>query len=354
MEEMATHDRRTNDSLTERLFKAAHRFDFYQAVRLLEVLYPGKVPVGEGSEPEKEAVRFISNPSFEFPASAVSEVIRPKSDQGPAEMLVNFMGLAGTVGPLPAPYTELILQRARKNDTALRDFLNIFNHRLISLMYRIRKIHRICFDLKSPENTHFARYLFCLMGLGTGGLQGRMRIEDRSLLYYAALLNQHPRSIKGLELILSDYFGIRIHGEMLCGRWLAIEEDQTTRIGKTGRNRILGQSAGLGTRVWSQQVRLTIHIALPSLKQFLDFLPTGNAYVSLCELVRFYLGAEFEFDFLLDLKPQEVPGSRLEPGRGPRLGWTSWLKKRESIGKHGRVRICPWLIKNSDRGHATA
>ena len=57
---MAAHGWRTDRPVKEVLFKEGYRFDFYQAVKLLEIIHPETVPVGEGSVPEKETVNFKS------------------------------------------------------------------------------------------------------------------------------------------------------------------------------------------------------------------------------------------------------------------------------------------------------
>ena len=46
------------------------------------------------------------------------------------------MGLAGTGGILPSHYTQLLIDRVREKDFGLRDFLDLFNHRLIAQFYR--------------------------------------------------------------------------------------------------------------------------------------------------------------------------------------------------------------------------
>lgn len=353
---MAAHGWGTNRPLTELLFKKGYLFDFYQAVRILEVLNPEKTPVGEGSEPQKEVVRFKSKVDIEFPASDVSEIIPPDTDQLPerdrgsmghgdqSEMIINFMGLAGCLGPLPASYTELIIERTWRKDTAFQDFLDIFNHRLASIIYRVRKTYRIGFDFKSPEESHFARYLFSLFGLGTDGLKRRMTVKDRGLLFYAALLAQQPRSMYGLESILHDYFKVKIKGNQFCGQWYHIDKDQVTRIGISGNNQILGKSALLGTRVWNQQGKFELYIGPLSFEEFLDFLPVGPSFLPLYQLSRFYVGIEFDFDFLLILRGGEVSESRLGDPEGPRLGWTSWLKTREFKAKYGKVRLSPRFL----------
>src|SRR5262249_43400945 len=146
----------------------------------------------------------------------------------PMKMTVNFLSLAGAAGSLPSPHTELILERDAHGDPALREFLDIFNHRLVSLLYRVRKTNRLGFDHKTPGKDLFSHYLFSLIGLGTGGLREQMEIEPRSLLHYAGLLAQHPRSMIGLEVLLADYFQIPVKGEQFISQWLDLDEDQLT------------------------------------------------------------------------------------------------------------------------------
>src|SRR6185295_4170202 len=135
------------------LFAEGHQFDFFQAVRLLEIIYTtghhGPTlgherlsPPGQGSDPTKEIVHFRSAVKLDFPASDIEDVTRTKdqplqhrrkASAAPTEMTVNFLGLAGSLGALDIPSTEPVRQRASHNDKALGDFLDIFNHRLVSL-----------------------------------------------------------------------------------------------------------------------------------------------------------------------------------------------------------------------------
>ena len=129
---MATYGWGSDRAVADWLFAEGYRFDFYQAVKLLELLRPDATPVAEGSEPANEPVRFASAVSLAFPASEVAAVHHQAEDGQPPVMTVNFLGLAGARGPLPPVFSELILERLRARDTAMRDFLDIFNHALIN------------------------------------------------------------------------------------------------------------------------------------------------------------------------------------------------------------------------------
>jgi type VI secretion system protein ImpH len=372
----------------EWLFAEGYRFDFFQAVRLLEILYSPEKSLDEDgidldtkamlprppksratspatipdSEKVEDFVRFKSAVGLNFPTSDIGEVKLQDSAPGsppkrsleqlhlrtpasphalspvsPAEtpiteMTINLMGLAGALGPLDMPTTQLILERAAEKDTALKDFLDIFNHRLISLLYRIRKMHRIGLEAEPPGQDKISKYLFSLIGLGTDGLRGRMMIRDRSLLHYAGLLHQQPRSIVGLELILSDYFKIEVKGHQFVGQWYELDEEQCTRIGEqSGRNHVLGRGAVvLGRRVWDQQAKIEIRLGPLSYAQFLNLIPTGWGYRALCDLTRFYLGDTLDVSFRLVLKGEETPLPMLGMIDEPRLGWTSWLTVHHS------------------------
>ena len=334
---MATYNWGTNRPLRNFLLDEAHVFDFYQAVRLIERLRSDSTPVGEDVDPAKEAVRFKSKVTLGFPSSDVEGIKAGRDESQPPEMTVNFFGLAGAFGPLPNPFVELIIERESHRDTGFRDFLDLFNHRLVSLMYRLRKVHRLGLDIKSPDDIPFAQYLYALMGMGMKGLQGRLKVRDRAFLYYTGLVAQKPHSMSGLERLLSHYFRVPVRGVQLRGRWHMLEEDQVTVIGPFGQNRVLGESAVLGTRVWEQQTKFRLMIGPLSLQEFEAFLPTGPRFVPLVEITRFYVGREMDFEVNLIMKAADVQASRLGFKTGPRLGWTSWIKSKDFDANDAQV-----------------
>jgi len=160
--------------------------------------------------------------------------------------------------------------------------------------------------------------------MDTPRLKGRMHIRDRALLYYAGILAQQPRSMAGLKRILMDYFQVDVETTQFVGKWCELEEDQWTKIGESGTNQRLGQdTVMLGTRVWDQQARFEIQLGPLSLAEFESFLPTEWGFGVLCDLVRFYVNDEFEFNVRLILRTEEIPETRWSAE--PALSWTSWL-----------------------------
>lgn len=326
---MAAHGWRSPAPVIDWLLAEGWRFEFFQAVRLLEMARPWKSPMGEGVDRDREPARLFSRVSHAFPASDVQEIRPPEAADGPARMEINFLGLAGVTGPLPPPWTDLVVERAKQGDPVLAGFLDIFNHRLGSLFYRTRKALRPGFEHCRPGDTGFAAKVFALVGLATRGLRGsRLGLADGALLRYAALLAAEVRSAKGLALVLADYFAAPADVAPFTGGWVDIEPDQQTRIGRLGQNNALGQEAVLGTRAWDAQSSFRAELGPMPLAVFLDLLPCGSGFAPLCGLARFYGGAALDFTVRLRLAAAEVPGLRLAAVGGPRLGWTSWLATR--------------------------
>ncbi len=139
LREMATARGPENSSLmspelAEMLRSNPWSFDFFQAVRLLERIHPEREPVGKFSVPSSEAAKFRSHPSTAFPASEIQSLRDTDETQGRRGS--QFHGLVRATGSSAVVLYRTDRERARVRDTALIDFLDIFNHRLISLFYR--------------------------------------------------------------------------------------------------------------------------------------------------------------------------------------------------------------------------
>src|SRR6266851_191107 len=160
-------------TVAERLFVEGYAFEFFQAVRLLQRFDPARRPVGRLGSPRKEAVRFRAHLSLSFPASSVFEIVSPAEGPTSPLMTMTFMGLYGPSGILPRHYTELLLRLERETKGAeryaLRAWLDLFNHRLISLFYRAWEKYRFPLAYErgetfGPEPDPFTRCLFSFVG----------------------------------------------------------------------------------------------------------------------------------------------------------------------------------------------
>lgn len=313
------------------LFDNPQLYDFYQAVRLLERNGHG---VGRDVPPEHEAVRFRTQAASSF---AAGEVVSLQTRSGrPPEMIVSFMGLIGNNGALPTHYTKLVLERLRRRDHALRDFLDLFNHRLVSYLYRAWEKSHFPFAYERCANEgqsdQFTEALYCLVGRGVDGLRERGKVADEAFLYYAGQFDQGVRSALSLQLILADYTELPVQVEEFVGQWLYLGEENQSYLGgneiQPPRNAQLGSDVILGERVWDVQSKFRILIGPLSYEQFHRYTPSQPGMDEVVELTRSYVGLEYDFEVQLILQADEVPrcvlGERGE--RSPRLGWNSWIQ----------------------------
>ncbi len=303
----------------------ASSFEFFQAVRLLGLLHPERQPVGGFANPDQESVRFGANPDYTFPASQISQL--EWHDQDQPRMWVNFMGLNGPSGLLPLYYSGLIRERLRARDTTLRDFLDLFNHRAVSLFYQAWEKYRFTIAFERGESDRFSHHLLDLLGLGTPGLQNRQPLPDEGLLFYAGLLSPHSRSATALRQLLMDYFDVPVEIEQFVGAWHKLDQDTQCRFTGSGDySEQLGFGAVVGDEVWDQQSCVRIRLGPLTLEQYRDFLPDGRAYEPLRALTRYFAGDELDFELELVLKKEEAPPCKLgEEGSGAtQLGWLTW------------------------------
>jgi type VI secretion system protein ImpH len=360
--------------LLDQLFAEAYNFDPFQAVRLLELAFPERNPVGREGPPGREAVRLRAHASVVFPPSAVYDLEPPTDDRPVPRLTVAYFGLYGPSGVLPRHYTELLLRLAREakgpERTALRAWLDLFDHRMLSLFNRAWEKYRFWRAYERGEAVRpvpdtFTRALYSLAGLGLPPLRGRLwvipasggrqppdnselsatarhtqgadaprspsvlaRIDDLALVRYAGLFAQRPPSAAGLELLLGDYFHVSARVEQFVPRWLVLEEADRTRLGMAR----LGRDATAGDRVRDVQGLFRVALGPLDAAGFAEFLPdraptpARKAFFLACHLVRLYAGAEYDFEVQLLLRAGDVPPLQLAAGEpGPRLGWNTWV-----------------------------
>lgn len=335
---MAGDGRDDRDSVIARLRAEPYRFSFDQAVRILELRQRGKKAVGEGGDPRAEAIAFSSEVGLTFPPSEIVDLHPPESEGKRDLLTVAFLGLAGITGPLPMPFTEQIIERMRVRDMAGRDFLDLFNHRLLSLLVRLRRQLRPELRTDPPWESPQGGVFAAVIGLATPHLRGRLGVPDSSLLHFTGLLAQSRRSQSGLETLLGGFFGMKVSVAPMQGEWESLSPCQWTVLGGAGRNCSLGVDAVLGTRIWDQGAGIAVAPEPLDLAVFRRFLPEKPGFLRMAALVDFYTRREAAADLVLRLEAAQVPPSRLDAAGDTLLGLTSWLGTG-ARDKDGEVRL---------------
>ena len=303
-----------------------YRFGFFQALRRLENLHADKPRIGTSSHAAEDPVR-LAQEAHLISAPSTLSAFEPGTAGGLPRLTSYFFGLFGPNGPLPLHLTEFARERLRHHaDPTMIRFLDLFHHRMLSLMYRAWAINEPTVSFDRPEDDPFGRYLGATFGLGMSELRDRDVFPDAARLHYAGQFAAQTRHASGLQAILAGYFGLPVKIEEFVPGWMKLPDELRWKLGDSPDSGTLGQTTAPGARVWACHHKFRISFGPLSLEEYERLLPGGESLARLVPLVRFYAGDELTWNIKLILRREDIPPLKL--GGTARLGWTSWGQSR--------------------------
>ena len=344
---MARTRRKTTHSLVNLLEQEPFRFQLFQALRILWFRWARSRPadrqitegIGGDLEPAQEVARLRGMLGQEFPTFEVGSFhMAPES--GMPEMGVAVMGLYGAMGVLPNHDKQRLVD-GRRDSRNERDFLDLFNHRVLSLFFRAwaknwlpiqyeRTHGRFVAGAESDRGTErdaITESLYCLAGIGIGGLRSRLAVPSSHFAFHAGHFSRSPKNASALRQMLRALCGVRVSIRECVPCWL--ELDEASRSEMAGPHRPLGQNAELGggfvigTRIRDIASKFRVELGPLDYPELIAFSPLGDSFRQLVEFTRAYVGPSLDFDVLLELRAKEIPGFEL--GRQVALGINCWL-----------------------------
>lgn len=334
---MAGQERHPADSVAEGLLSRipVHQLSFLSLVSLLERLTPEESRVGERGPPGAEAIRFRHDPSLAFSLRDVERIEARKLPRDPAdplsphrwvyEVTTTFLGLTGSASPLPSYFLEEIAQED-PSQPIQRDFLDLFHHRLIALLYRAVSSYALWSEQTSDLRDRWSCRLFAILGFDRYEAPLESCVGPQHLLRLAPLMAgvaRTPRSLGiALQEVLGDSLGEgRVKIREFSGSWVEIENSARMRLGLA--NNHLARNVMLGTRAFDRSDTFEIDIGPLTWGVYQRFLPDGDLRPLLDEVTKLFLRDSLEYRIKLRLAQGETPQMRLS-GEG-RLGRDSWL-----------------------------
>jgi len=350
---MATAQRRPRPDLIRQLLEQPQRFEFFQAVRLLENAAAHERETGEPAR----ALRYRGNYALHFNGADIEAVeAAPKQESGPAwTMRVNLLSLTGSTGVLPHHYSEQLLQRLRARDETLRDFFDLFNDRTIELLFRAWRKYRLPMVYENHRlrrargNDPITQALSALVGVGTPQLGERLALDTEGLIGFGGVFARLIKSAVGLENILRHYLQLDVKVEQFQGQWLELPVDLRSRLpdsGLGGMNNQLGVNAMVGAHCWQLQSKFRVRIRHLTYVQLMELAPGSARLHNLKTLTQLVAGTELDFDIVLETAREDLPplqlcdqgaGGDSDPPYQPLLGWNTCL--HGSRRKRGPVDV---------------
>ncbi len=344
---MASQDRSTASHIIYDLINHSEQYSFFQAVQLLND-YNHLVSDKGGQELFKETlIQFSVNPQLSYNKSDIEQISIQETDESwVATITINFLGLYGSVSPLPAFYSEGIIQ-AKHDEDLTKSFMDLFNHRMISLVYKCWEKYRYYKQFKNQYETTdkrifdpFTNWMFALCGLIRPEQRNGSQVDWNRLLPFIGMLGMRCHSASMIESILRFYF--KFDTFFICSnikRFVQIDGDQQNRLGKQCAT--LSHDLVLGQEIEDRSGKFRIKITKLSYECFVKFLPDGEYYIALKEIIDYILRDQLEYDIELQLVEQEVPTLSLSHHNQEKLGWSTWVglheQEQKSITVPGRA-----------------
>ncbi|WP_282176048.1 type VI secretion system baseplate subunit TssG [Vibrio nereis] len=302
--------------------------DFYGTIYALKKYsntLKNETEFGTDCQPIYETIRFSIPQHLGFTGSVIDSIRTDIENTGKTVVDVNFMGLTGPNGILPRHYTELVLDRVKNKDTAMRDFFDMFNHRLISLQYRAWE--------KYQFNLGYERYLTQGNSTFNDVLKSITGSVDDMSVFFGGFFSSAIRNSSSLKSMLERVSGCEVNIVEFIGRWIALNAEEQTQLGSKlnpeGNHARLGVSTIIGQRVWDISSAIEVEVVADNASTFYALINDSVLREMLFSLANHYLTPSIQVKWKLTVAYKNLPVCRLSR-EGPRLGMGGVISPNET------------------------
>lgn len=263
--------------------------------------------VGTDALPRRESIRFKVPQHLGFPGEALETIVKPKNCNQPYELEVNLLALTGASGVMPRHFSDRVIERSKQKDDGLRDFLDIFNHRLISLYHRAWEKYR--FPLQYHQkliagSDPISQTLHSIVG-------SRKDLQ----VMFGGLFSNEVRSAQALKQMLSVLSGCEIAITENIGRWIRLAPSEQTRVAcranPEGQHAQLGMGALIGSKTWDVGSVVEIAIVADSPEAVFKMMPNSELVGAMLQLAEAYLPGHIKTRWVLIAKHRDMPMCKL-------------------------------------------
>lgn len=304
---------------------------FYRFCQLLERSQPEAPALGSHWEVKHDPVRFRPHPGMGFPASEFKRLEIPEQAHLPPTIRTTFMGLYGVESPLPTAYIDDITQR-RDGHEAVSDFLDIFNHRLITQHYRIWRKYSYSATFAPGGTDKTSRYLLSLCGLGIKGCAQNIATPVSRFLALTGMMRLPTRTSEGiiaLVQLLAPDTKARVIAHDRCRIPLR------KQLAMSARNPVsMSNSPVMGSHALDVNSQVLLRLQTNNADEAHEWLPGGQLYTDLQALLQVYLGSRLNVRFQLSVLRSLLPDAQLscQPQHsGVLLGRTAVMRAARDI-----------------------
>lgn len=345
---MPATKRRHQSSLIRHLIDQPQRFQFFQAVRVIDLWLRRDAPAH--GRTLDSVLRFKNSVSLSFPASQIEalsiDADVPLDSESALQCALEhrqlrrigitpaFMGFLGINGVLPYDYTETVAAQIHfdKNEGG-RAFFDTFSHRSMALFYRAWEKCRVEYRVDDKGRDGFLQLQLALAGKQATRASERRQagaappappdgaIADEVAARYAALTRHRPLPADVIAGVLAEYFGLPFRLEPFVGAWETQQPEERTRL------RIhhcqLGVNTMLGPRYWRRDLCARLWIGPLARADFDRFLPLDSGGKALRSMLTLFAVPTVRFEVRPILRRADVAPVALD--FRSRLGYGAFL-----------------------------
>jgi type VI secretion system protein ImpH len=325
------------------LISVAHRSAFFPLMSVLERMTKDAVRVGGDGPPSEEAIRFRHDPRLVFASGDIqSAAIRrvpvdPEQPHGKTrpviELITTFLGLTGALSPLPLYVAEEV-NAEDEESSVRRDFLDVFHHRLVSILFRaVSRYSPVREHLSEGTDDVWVRRVLSVAGMDPETYLPATTIPVGKLLRLAPLVAHRGRGARALhtalDLVVGEHIAPegRIEIQEFAGDWVRIHPGQRTALGTA--NNLLGRGAMLGEKAYDRGGRFRVCIGPLDGDGRDAFSERGPGLRLVRDCVNLMVRESLDYDIELRFSASAVRPFRLSARASSRLGTNTRLSSRQ-------------------------
>lgn len=306
---MPTAQRHTGTGVIGELLAAPQRFEFFQAMRLVQQWRP-------------DSVRLRNRLAMSFPPNQLENI---SSDGDGVRITPAFIGMLGSQGVLPLHYSERIARHERDhNDGAPRAFIDLLSHRPVQMFYQAWARQR-----PECEEETFLSMLNALAGTQIHDES----IDRETLAFYAMQIRSRTVTAPQMAGMYSEYFDVPVTVEQLVGEWRELPLADQAQLGR--QNVALDGGVMLGSRTYTCDARVRLRIGPLDKERYERFLPGHPSAHHLQAMLELHCGIGMTWEVHLIQRAQDMQGVCLDGAS--RLGINARLLSEPTAQDHDEL-----------------